>query len=227
MLEGASEKDPMNANRPLFTRLASGDTCGMPYEADLVKVELRARMRASLRSLDAATRAEESTGIRAAIRAWPQWAGAGVVMGFLPLPGEVDLRPLLAHAIERGVTVAVPVARPDGTMSPFRVESMDPAMFEQDAMGVLVPKVRVPVAPERLQVVLVPGLAFDPAGHRLGRGGGYYDRFLQHLPVGACTVGVGLACQRVPSLPVTATDMRVGWLAECTGVVAAQPVSPI
>jgi len=40
-------------------------------------------------------------------------------------------------------------------------------------------------------------------------------------------VGVGLACQRVPKLPVTATDMRVGWLAECAGVVAAQPISPI
>ena len=199
----------------------------MADEADLAKAELRTRMRATLRSMDAASRAEESTGIRAAIRAWPQWAGAKVVMGFLPLPGEVDLRPLLAHALERGATVAVPVSQADGTMSPFQVQSLDPTAFEQDAMGVLVPKVRTPVATPSLQVVLVPGLAFDAAGHRLGRGGGYYDRFLQHLPAGACTVGVGLACQRVPSLPVTATDMRVGWLAECTGVVAAQPISPI
>ena len=199
----------------------------MADEADLAKAELRTRMRAALRSMDAASRAEESTRIRAAIRAWPQWAGATVVMGFLPLPGEVDLRPLLAHALERGATVAVPVSQADGTMSPFQVQSLDPAAFEQDAMGVLVPKVRTPVAIPSLQVVLVPGLAFDAAGHRLGRGGGYYDRFLQHLPAGACTVGVGLACQRVPKLPVTATDMRVGWLAECTGVVAAQPISPI
>ncbi len=182
----------------------------MADEADLAKTELRTRMRAALRSMDAASRAEESTRIRAAIRVWPQWAGAKVVMGFLPLPGEVDLRPLLAHALERGATVAVPVSQADGTMSPFQVQSLDPAAFEQDAMG-----------------VLVPGLAFGSAGHRLGRGGGYYDRFLQHMPAGACTVGVGLACQRVPSLLVTATDMRVGWLAECTGVVAAQPISPI
>jgi 5-formyltetrahydrofolate cyclo-ligase len=199
----------------------------MADEADLAKAELRTRMRAALRSMDAASRAEESTGIRAAIRAWPQWAGAKAVMGFLPLPGEVDLRPLLAHALERGATVAVPVSQADGTMSPFQVQSLDPAAFEQDAMGVLVPKVRMPVAVSSLQVVLVPGLAFDAAGHRLGRGGGYYDRFLQHLPVGAAAVGVSLACQRVPKVPVTAADMRVGWLAECTGVVAAQPISPI
>ena len=52
----------------------------MADEADLAKAELRTRMRAALRSMDAASRAEESTRIRAAIRVWPQWAGAKVVM---------------------------------------------------------------------------------------------------------------------------------------------------
>lgn len=148
-------------------------------------------------------------------------------MGFLPLPGEVDVRPLLAHALERGAAVAVPVSNPDGSLTACRLESLDAGAFEQDAMGVLVPRVRLVVPVERLQVVLVPGLAFDASGHRLGRGGGFYDRFLATLQPGTSTVGVSLACQRVEAVPVTLADRRVGWLAESGGVVAAQPVSPI
>ena len=75
---------------------------------DEQKAELRTRMRQALRSMDSADRAEEGVAIRKALRAWPTWATARTVLGYLPLASEVDLRPLLAEAIGRGVTVSWP-----------------------------------------------------------------------------------------------------------------------
>lgn len=191
------------------------------------KAELRPRMRAALRSMDSADRAEQASAIRAALRSWPAWAQAPCVMGFLPLAGEVDLRPLLQQAIDRGATVCVPVAALDGSLVPARLASLDPSALQQDAMGVSVPRRVDPVAPETLTVVLVPGMAFDTAGRRLGRGGGFYDRFLTRLPAGVHSVGVGFPCQLVPAVPTDPHDAKVGWLALSSGVVAAQPVAPI
>jgi 5-formyltetrahydrofolate cyclo-ligase len=148
-------------------------------------------------------------------------------MGFLPLAGEVDLRPLLQQAIDAGNTVCVPVAAADGSMVPARLMSLEPSGLQQDAMGVTIPRRIDPVPIESLQVVLVPGLAFDASGHRLGRGGGFYDRFLPRLGSGPAAVGVGFACQLVSRVPVEPQDARVAWLALSSGVVAAQPIAPI
>ena len=191
------------------------------------KAELRTRMRQALRSMDSADRAEEGVAIRQALRAWPTWAAARTVLGYLPLASEVDLRPLLAEAIGRGVTVLVPVSDQDGSMRPCRLTSLDPSDLETDAMGIAVPKRRETVAVDAIEVTLVPGLAFDPQGRRLGRGGGFYDRFLPNLPRKAATVAVCFGVQRVEAVPAGPTDARVEWLANATGVAAAQPVSPI
>ena len=191
------------------------------------KAELRSRMRATLRSMESAERAEQASATRAALRAWPTWANARCVMGFLPLAGEVDLRPLLQQAIDRGITVCVPVSADDGSIIPAQVRSLEPSALQQDAKGVAVPRHVDPVALSDLQVVLVPGLAFDAAGRRLGRGGGFYDRFLPRLGVPAATVGVAFPEQMLAAVPSEPHDARVGWLAISSGVVAAQPVAPI
>ncbi len=208
-------------------RARNGDTRGMADSLDNQKAAIRLQIRGELRSMDAATRAEESTRIRASIRAWPVWQQSRCVMGFLPLPNEIDLRPLLAEAISRGVCVAVPAAGHDGSMTPHQLQSLDANALEQDEMGVFVPKTRHPVDIETLQVVLVPGIAFDAFGHRLGRGGGYYDRFLARLPKPSATLGVAWPRQHVARVPISSQDMRVEWLALPTGIIAAQPVEPI
>jgi len=191
------------------------------------KAELRTQVRQALRSLDPADRAAESMAIRAAIRSWPMWSRATCVMGFLPLACEVDLRPLLAETIQRGARVAVPLAGPHGLFEPCLLESLDPADLEPYAMGVQVPRRQVPVPAQELQVVLVPAMAFDPQGRRLGRGGGYYDRFLPRLARSAATVGVCHGVQRVPMVPCAPHDHRVEWIATASDVVAAQPLEPM
>lgn len=191
------------------------------------KAALRTRIREALKTMDAGVRAEEATSIRAALRHWPRWVAARSVLAFLPLPSEVDLRPLLAEGLASGVEVSVPESSPDGTFRPCRLRSLAAAELETDAMGIAVPKVREPVPLERIEVVLVPGVAFDAAGRRLGRGGGFYDRFLKRLPRPAATVGVCFRVQRVDQIPVGPDDMPVEWLAMSGDVVAAQPASPI
>jgi 5-formyltetrahydrofolate cyclo-ligase len=177
--------------------------------------------------MDAGSRAEEATAIRAALRHWPRWVAARSVLAFLPLPSEVDLRPLLAEVLRSGVEVSVPESSPDGTFRPCRLHSLESTDLETDALGIAVPKVRDPVPLERIEVVLVPGVAFDPAGRRLGRGGGFYDRFLAGLPRPAATVGVCFRVQRVERVPVDPGDMPVEWLVMPGEVVAAQPASRI
>ena len=191
------------------------------------KAQLRTRVRQALRSMDPGNRAEEAVAIRNALRTWPAWVGARTVLGFLTLAAEVDLRPLLAEAIGRGVMVAVPVSDADGSMRPCRLASLEAADLETDAMGIAVPRRREPVATDSIDVVIVPGLAFDPQGRRLGRGGGFYDRFLPSVPRKAATVGVCFGLKRVEAVPAGPSDARVEWLAGSTGVAAAQPVSPI
>lgn len=193
----------------------------------LGKAELRGRMREALRSLDPANRAEEGVALRRALLAWPAWVGARSVLGFLPLASEVDLRPLLAEALGRGVRVAVPEVTTEGVFRPCVLRSLEASALEPGAMGIPVPRVREAMPVESIDLVLVPGLAFDPQGRRLGRGGGFYDRFLPQLRREAFTVGVCFGVQRVPEVPVAAHDARVEWLVTASGVVAAQPVSPI
>jgi len=82
------------------------------------------------------------------------------------------------------------------------------------------------VDPEDVDVVLVPGLAFDRGGGRLGRGRGYYDRLLQRLPQGVAVVGVTVEAAVVDSVPMDETDHRVGWLATESGVIRAGPPLP-
>ena len=196
-------------------------------EIQRTKADLRGRIRTALRSMDSANRAEEGVAIRQSIRAWPTWVGARSVLGFLPLATEVDLRPLLADAMQRGIRVMVPVVTAAGIFEPCLLRSLDPKDLETDTMGIAVPRHREAVSPQEIDVALVPGVAFDPFGRRLGRGGGFYDRFLPRLRREAASVGVCFGCQRVPEVPALAHDARVEWLASGSGVVAAQPLSPI
>jgi len=127
-------------------------------------------------------------------------ARGAIVGGVWPLPGEIDLRPLLRELHARGHRVALPVTAPRGQPLHFREwapgEAMVPGRFgtSHTEGAELVP-----------DYVLVPLLAFDRAGHRLGYGAGHYDRTLAALPR-AFAVGFGYACQEVPRLLVEPTD---------------------
>src|SRR4051794_21665844 len=140
-------------------------------------------------------------------------AGA-IVAGFWPMGQEIDIRPLLLALAGRGHAIALPVTPKRGL--PLRFHRWRPG--EALARGPL--GTRQPADAEELRPdwLMVPLLAFDRAGRRLGYGGGYYDRTLPGLP-GATAIGCAYACQEIPEVPAGPEDWRLDAVATEMGFV--------
>jgi 5-formyltetrahydrofolate cyclo-ligase len=182
----------------------------------VTKIELRRQMRQRLGS-SSEQAAEKSRAIVASITAHPAWARARVLALYSALPGEPDLealwRPESGERIpERGGARRFCYPRTEAAgMAFFEVQSPDELIAAPWH-----PRIREPtfdparlVPPEEIDLILVPGLAFTRDGQRLGRGGGYYDRYLASLPTAIMKLGVCFQCQLVESLPLEAHDQRV------------------
>lgn len=139
-----------------------------------------------------------------------------IIAGVWPLPGEADLRPALRALAGAGARIALPVTPKRGRALAFRLwQPGEP--LRDGPFGTKEPAGGEPVAPD---VVLVPLLAFDGAGRRLGYGGGYYDRTLAGLP-GRVVLGFGFACQRMPEVPADARDVGLPAVVTEAGVMEA------
>jgi len=164
--------------------------------------ELLARRR-SLRPADVASASDR---IVARLRALDVVRTAGTIVLYAADADEVDLGPLL-DAPPSGCTVLLPRVERD------RLVVVRHAPGGQLAVGAL--GVREPVGPAsdpaEADVVVVPGVAFSPSGDRLGRGGGFYDRFLSLTP-GATRIGVCLEQFVVAELPVEAHDVPMDFV---------------
>ena len=131
----------------------------------------------------------------------------GVVAGYWPMRSEIDPRPLMARFARSGWRLALPVTPSRGTEGglAFRLWTSDATMAPH-AFGMQEPPASAETT--RPDLVLVPLLAFDAAGHRLGYGAGHYDRTLERLraegPVKA--IGVAFAGQGTDALPSTSYD---------------------
>jgi 5-formyltetrahydrofolate cyclo-ligase len=131
-----------------------------------------------------------------------------VVGGYHPLGSEIDPRPLLQRFEAAGAQLALPVVV--GAKAPLEFRAVDPAhVQEDDALGMPAPPAHARrVRPELL---IVPLLAFDRSGGRLGQGGGYYDRTLAHLDAdgGVFALGLAFSAQEVAVVPVEEHDRRL------------------
>ena len=140
-------------------------------------------------------------------------------MGYWPTRDEPDIREFLAGTPADGIRVALPrVDWQTGEMTPVIVRD-----FARDLVigphGIASPGDRCEmVEPDKLDLVIVPGLAFDPDGGRLGRGGGFYDRFLSKTPTECRKTAVALHCQWVRRVPRDHHDVRVDSVVDPTGV---------
>ena len=123
-----------------------------------------------------------------------------VVAGYWPMRGEIDVRPLLFALLGRGHTVLLPDTPPPGQQLAFHHWRPGARMFP-GRFGTQRPDGPIGMP----DVLLVPLLAFDPAGHRLGYGGGYYDRTIAAMPW-ATTIGCAFACQRMDHVPTESHD---------------------
>lgn len=176
--------------------------------------------------LDEAARAKRcgETGGAAAER-WTD-VSAGVsepprVLLYAAVGAEAPTRPLAEKLMAAGVEVCLPRLKKDrpGEMEIARVSDWG-ALVPGPFFGIPQPADDVPaLAPERLSMVVVPGVGFDRAGRRLGNGGGYYDRFLPQLPERAARVGWAFLLQVVEQLPEEAHDCRVDIIVTEEGVL--------
>ncbi len=129
---------------------------------------------------------------------------ARTVLGYVPIGSECDLSALYETLVSRGVTLAFPVTAPGGEMEAFvpggalipgrfSIPEPDPALSRR-------------LSPAELDVVLAPCAAFDAQGRRLGRGGGYYDRYLLRCPQ-ATAILTAFEAQRLPHIPCATHDL--------------------
>lgn len=182
------------------------------------KAEIRRAMRQRLRELGA-DRAVKSRAICEAISAHSAFGnGAGVAV-FASLPSEPDLASLWTYG---GVKFCYP------RVSAKHMEFVEVEAFEDLVPSSWNPHVHEPgthrstiVSPAAISLILVPGLAFTAGGLRLGRGGGFYDRFLAQLPVEAVKLGVCFDCQVLESLPMEPHDQVLDMIVTESGFIAS------
>ena len=182
------------------------------------KKDLRAHYTALRDGLQGTPRTAAEATIRRQLYALPAWQEAPLVCGYVSMRGEIDTLPLWSAAIDAGKSFALPVtvtgAR-EGRMIFRRVAEYAPERLVSARFGVREPDDSCPIlnpADFAGAVILVPGLAFDRDGYRLGYGGGYYDRFLAALRdarIPVTTVGLVFACCYGEELPRDAYDLPV------------------
>lgn len=171
------------------------------------KRELRSRLRAARRALDPARRAAESAVIAASCRELLARAEPSALASYLALPDEVDLGPLHAWWWGLGRLLWLPRVNGPGSLSWHPVGGL--GQVRDGAHGIREPDPALVLAADLPPdaTVLVPGVGYTAGGHRLGQGGGFYDRVLEGHR--GPTIGVAFACQRVAAVPLDDHDRAV------------------
>jgi 5-formyltetrahydrofolate cyclo-ligase len=171
------------------------------------KAALRARLLARRSALGADERARASLLICERVGALPEVVAARAVAGFAAFGSEVDVDPLLAELRARSVQVHLPWV--DGERLRLAAVADPSAELALGWRGVREPRDHRPVPLALLDAVIVPALAFDARGARLGYGGGHFDRLLGELQPAAVAIGVAFDPQIVDALPTDAHDRPV------------------
>lgn len=166
-------------------------------------------LRASIRDQKRAMSEQQICALSAALAdkffETQQYKDAFTIYGYLPYNQEVRTVPILQRAIQDGKTVAVPKVIDDRMIF---VVMDDLSKVEKGYAGIPEPIENGPEANDPKALVLMPGLAFDPQGHRVGYGGGFYDRFLEKEPDHP-TVALCYAFQIFPELETQEHDIPV------------------
>ena len=141
----------------------------------------------------------------------PEYDDADTVMYYVDVRDEVRTRHALPAAIATGKQIIVPWCNDEGELELFHLESMDE--LEVGMYGILEPLVELRaredkhVAPQDLDLIMVPGVGFDQRGGRTGHGKGYYDKLLEHAHPDAPLVALGFECQLFDEIPMQSHDI--------------------
>jgi 5-formyltetrahydrofolate cyclo-ligase len=173
----------------------------------LTKKQIRSRILLKLRRQKEEERERKSRLIKKKLFRTEVFRKAKTVMFYISFDGEVNTEEMIKEAQKLGKIIAVPVCRKNRMISPCLLK--EKTRLIRSPYGVWEPVGRQLVDTQDIDLVVVPGLAFDKQGRRLGRGKGYYDRFLNGLPDNSSSVGLAFDFQILPSVPATTTDVNV------------------
>lgn len=177
----------------------------------------KAEVRRAVRALfpGGEIRARESAALCAHLLASPEYAAADTVAAYVPLRREADVTAVLSAVLRDGKVLALPLVEGEGLMTLRRMDTLDALI--PGAYGIPEPPQNAPViAPDALDLLIVPLEAIDRSGLRLGKGGGFYDRLLPqtHCPA----IGAVMSWQWIDRTPRDPWDKPLDAAADCAGV---------
>jgi len=179
---------------------------GASHRLKQAKRAIRDEVLAVRNALPADERAAMSAAITERLLGLPEAAFAATVMAFWSFGSEVDTSPLIDRLLADERTVVLP--RIEGAdVVPVAYQRGDPVVAT--TFGSMEPAAGRVLGPDELDLVVVPGVAFDRDGNRVGYGGGFYDRLLPRLRPGVPAVGLAFGLQVVDRVPSGGTDRRV------------------
>jgi len=178
------------------------------FVTGLTKAQIRSKILLKLKTQKEEDRNRKSKLIQDKLLRNKVFRKAKIVMFYIAFGGEVNTEEMIKEAKKIGKLICVPICRKDKeTMQPAILE--DHAKLKVGPYGVWEPVAETLVKPEDIDLIITPGLAFDKKGNRLGRGKGYYDRFLSKLSNRAPSIGLAFDFQILPLIPTTSHDVSV------------------
>jgi 5-formyltetrahydrofolate cyclo-ligase len=185
------------------------------------KRDVRRRVLAARDALPSSERTSATEMVTARVLALPELEGAHTVMAFASFGSEVSTDPLIEELCACEITVGLPRIEGDEVV----VRSFRPGdPVTTTSFGAREPADGDAIAPDEVDVVITPAVAFDRSGRRVGYGRGYYDRFLPRTRADAVRIGVGLDVQLVDEdLPMGPFDLRVHLIVTPTETIRCEP----
>ncbi len=176
------------------------------------KVQLRGEMINRRLAVSPSKAEEAAKGLWPSLQKFPNLAAVKTVAGFIGARGEIPTEPLLRSLLESGRSLVLPRTQRDPQSMVF-CEVPTLAALTPGAFGIPEPPATAPIVSEKeIDLVLVPGTAFDPMGGRVGFGKGFYDQSIPLFRPGVQRIGIGYAFQVVDEVPQVTKDQKVHWI---------------
>ena len=173
------------------------------------KQQLRAIVRRLESELSDRYRRSSSAAIAGHLLAMPEYQASGTVFCFVGTAREIDTLPILEHALASGKRLCVPLCTAPGHMELREITAL--CQLQLGSYGILEPSADAPaICVDDVDFAIIPCLTCNHLGQRLGKGGGYYDRFLSGSA--AHSIAVAYPFQIFPALPVQPHDVKIGEL---------------
>ena len=176
----------------------------------MTKSDLKRSLRAERTQMSERVVREKSLCIYRQLIDMPAYQLARRIACYVSIENEVDTRTVIQKAIGSSKQVGVPVTREDRRMDFQAISELNDLRPVHYGLREPVPDPKMVLLPHTIDLILIPGIAFDRHGHRIGSGGGYYDRFL--VQTEAVRIGLSYDFQIIDRVPAEAHDVKMDWI---------------